>query len=70
MKTTLSVIASMICTSVTLAVLAASISLTFAINYTDVVHSVPFCVTGFFTSVAVMIYSGHECYELLEKKGY
>lgn len=70
MKVTVSVFASMICTSITLAVLAACISLLFCINYVDVVHSVPFGVLSFFTSLAVLIYSGHECYELMEKKGY
>lgn len=70
MKVTVSILASMVCTSITLAVLAACISLLFCINYVDVVHSVPFGVLSFFTALAVLIYSGHECYELMEKKGY
>jgi len=70
MKTTLSVIASMILTSLTLMVLAVCISLTFGLMYIDVVQSVPFCIFAFFAGVGMLIYSGHEAYELLEKKGY
>ena len=70
MKVTVSILASMVCTSITLAVLAACISLPFCVPYTQVVHSVPFGVLSFFTALAVLIYSGHECYELMEKKGY
>jgi hypothetical protein len=70
MKTTLSIITSIIITSVTLMVLALCISLTFGLAYTDVSQSVPFGIIAFFTSIAMLIYSGHETYELLEKKGY
>jgi hypothetical protein len=70
MKTTLSILASMIITCITLIVLAVCISLTFGLMYIDVVHSVPFCVTAFFSGLCIMIYAGHETYELLEKKGY
>ena len=70
MKTTLSVLASMIFTCLTLTVFAASISLTFGVKYIDVVHSMPFAVVAFFGGLMTAIYSGHEFYELLEKRGY
>jgi hypothetical protein len=68
MKLIKTFLASIIATALILTVLAICIAILFSVKYSDVVHSVPFCIFAFFTSIMLMIAIGQEVYDYLDNR--